>query len=39
MRFADTRNKAVPTYCVSEDTLLEFTETFDQTSKDWIHNS
>jgi len=39
MRFADTRNKAVPTYCVSEDTLLEFTETFDQTIKDWIQKT
>ena len=36
MKFADTRNNAVPTYCVSTDTLLEVSKSFDQTVKEWI---
>ena len=39
MKFADTRNNAVPTYCVSTDTLLEVSATFDQTVKDWIQKN
>ena len=39
MKFADTRVNAVPTYCVSTDTLLEVSETFDQTVKDWIQKN
>ena len=39
MKFADTRVNAVPTYCVSTDTLLEVSETFDQTVKDWIQKT
>ena len=35
MKFAETRNNAVPTYCVSTDTLLEVSATFDQTVKEW----
>ena len=39
MKFAEKTNNAVPTYCVSTDTLLEFSETFDQTVKEWIQKT
>ena len=39
MKFAETRNNAVPTYCVSTDTLLEVSATFDQTVKEWIQKN
>ena len=39
MKFADTRNNAVPTYCVSTDTLLEVSKSFDQTVKEWIQKT
>ena len=39
MKFADTRNNAVPTYCVSTDTLLKVSATFDQTVKEWIQKN
>ena len=39
MKFADTRNNAVPTYCVSTDTLLEISKSFDQTVKEWIQKT
>jgi len=39
MKFADKRNKAVPTYCVSTDTLLVVSESFDQTVKEWIQKT
>ena len=39
MKFADTRNNAVPTYCVSTDTLLGVSKSFDQTVKGWIQKT
>tara|TARA_B100001248_G_C27394430_1_gene464521 strand:+ start:849 stop:2225 length:1377 start_codon:yes stop_codon:yes gene_type:complete len=39
MKFAEKRNNAVPTYCVSTDTLLEVSATFDQTVKEWIQKN
>ncbi len=39
MKFADTRNNAVPTYCVSTDTLLEVSKSFDRTVNEWIQKT
>ena len=39
MKFAETTNNSVPTYCVSIDKLLEVSATFDQTVKDWIQKT
>ena len=39
MKFAETRNNAVPTYCVSTDTLSKVSKTFDQTVKEWIQKT
>jgi leucyl aminopeptidase len=39
MKFADTRKNAVPTYCVSTDTLLKICKSFDQTVNEWIQKT
>jgi len=39
MKFAETRNNAVPTYCVSTDTLLEVSKSFDRTVNEWIQQT
>ncbi len=36
MKFADTRNKAIPAYCVDQDSTFEKSKTFDAVTKDWI---
>ena len=36
MRFADARDKFIPTYCVEQNSLLEKSKNFDVITKDWI---
>ena len=36
MKFADTSDKAIPAYCVEQDSTFEKSKTFDATTKDWI---
>ncbi len=36
MKFADTSDKAMPAYCVEQDSIFEKSKTFDTITKDWI---
>ena len=36
MKFADTSDKAIPAYCVEQDSTFEKSKTFDSVTKDWI---
>ena len=36
MKFADTGDKAIPAYCVDQDSIFEKSKTFDAVTKDWI---
>ena len=36
MKFADTSDKAIPAYCVEQDSTFEKSKTFDAVTTDWI---
>lgn len=36
MKFADNRDKAIPAYCVDQDSVFEKSKTFDAVTRDWI---
>ena len=36
MKFADTSDNAIPSYCVEQDSLIEKSKTLDTITKDWI---